>query len=201
GQGLDGFAGRVGVDVVPAGAPLAVALDAPAEEVEALADVGDLRLLRRQAQAHRGQDRRRVLAHLLGVLAGAGDHEQPVVRIADQPVVALAPASPDGPLALGVARAAGDLGDRLVQHPRGQVGQHGGDHAPNAVGNFCFEVTLGYRRVERGRGWAGGGRGGRGGGGRGGGGAGGGAGRRWGARRGGGGGGGRGRGGGGRRER
>ena len=24
-------------------------------------------------------------------------------------------------------------------------------HAPNTVGNFCFEVTLGYRRVERGR--------------------------------------------------
>ena len=24
-------------------------------------------------------------------------------------------------------------------------------HAPNAKGNFCFEVTLGYRRVERGR--------------------------------------------------
>src|SRR5215813_11277826 len=89
-HGLDGFAGRVGVDVVPAGASLAVALDAPAEEVEALIDVGDLRLLRRQAQAHRGQDRRRVLAHLLRVLAGAGDHEQPVVRIADEPVVAQA---------------------------------------------------------------------------------------------------------------
>src|SRR5207247_527781 len=52
---LDGFAGRIGVDVIPAGASLAVALDAPAEEVEALVDVGDLRLLRRQAQAHRGQ--------------------------------------------------------------------------------------------------------------------------------------------------
>jgi hypothetical protein len=26
-----------------------------------------------------------------------------------------------------------------------------GYHAPNAKGNFCFEVTLGYRRVERGR--------------------------------------------------
>ena len=25
------------------------------------------------------------------------------------------------------------------------------DHAPNAKGNFCFEVTLGYRRLERGR--------------------------------------------------
>ena len=24
-------------------------------------------------------------------------------------------------------------------------------HAPNTIGNFCFEVTLGYRRVERGR--------------------------------------------------
>jgi hypothetical protein len=24
-------------------------------------------------------------------------------------------------------------------------------YAPNTVGNFCFEVTLGYRRVERGR--------------------------------------------------
>ena len=24
-------------------------------------------------------------------------------------------------------------------------------HAPNTVGNFCFEVTLGYRRLERGR--------------------------------------------------
>jgi hypothetical protein len=24
-------------------------------------------------------------------------------------------------------------------------------HAPNAMGNFCFGVTLGYRRLERGR--------------------------------------------------
>jgi hypothetical protein len=22
------------------------------------------------------------------------------------------------------------------------------NHAPNAMGNFCFEVTLGYRRLE-----------------------------------------------------
>jgi len=26
-----------------------------------------------------------------------------------------------------------------------------GKHAPNAKGNFCFEATLGYRRLERGR--------------------------------------------------
>jgi hypothetical protein len=24
-----------------------------------------------------------------------------------------------------------------------------GHHAPNAMGNFCFEVTLDYRRLER----------------------------------------------------
>ena len=23
------------------------------------------------------------------------------------------------------------------------------DHAPNAMGNFCFDVTLSYRRLER----------------------------------------------------
>jgi hypothetical protein len=32
-----------------------------------------------------------------------------------------------------------------------QVGEHGAYHAPNAKGNFCFEVTLRYRRLERGR--------------------------------------------------
>jgi hypothetical protein len=31
------------------------------------------------------------------------------------------------------------------------VAHDGADHAPNTVGNFCFEVTLGYRRLERGR--------------------------------------------------
>jgi hypothetical protein len=32
-----------------------------------------------------------------------------------------------------------------------QVSQQGRNHAPNAKGNFCFEVTLRYRRLERGR--------------------------------------------------
>ena len=35
----------------------------------------------------------------------------------------------------------GDLAD--TGHPE--------EHAPNTVGNFCFEVTLGYRRLERGQ--------------------------------------------------
>ena len=40
----------------------------------------------------------------------------------------------------------GTLQERDKGTPQGSVG-----HAPNAKGNFCFEVTLGYRRVERGR--------------------------------------------------
>ena len=36
-----------------------------------------------------------------------------------------------------------------VEHMQVDVGQQRRDHAPNAVGNFCFEVTLGYRRLER----------------------------------------------------
>ena len=70
-DGPQGLLGGVGVDVVPVGASLAVALDAPAEEVEALVDVGDQSLLRRQAQAHRGQDPGDLLPQGFGVAPGA----------------------------------------------------------------------------------------------------------------------------------
>jgi len=40
-DGPQGLLGRVGVDVVPVGAWLSVALDVPAEEVQALLDMGD----------------------------------------------------------------------------------------------------------------------------------------------------------------
>ena len=39
----------------------------------------------------------------------------------------------------------------LLQPVQCDIQQQGRNHAPNAKGNFCFEVTLGYRRVERGR--------------------------------------------------
>jgi hypothetical protein len=39
----------------------------------------------------------------------------------------------------------------LVQYRQRDIGEQRRCHAPNAKGNFCFEVTLGYRRVERGR--------------------------------------------------
>jgi len=48
-HGLDGLAGRIGVDVLPGRASFPVALDTPAEEVEALVNMGDECLLLRQA--------------------------------------------------------------------------------------------------------------------------------------------------------
>jgi hypothetical protein len=41
--------------------------------------------------------------------------------------------------------------DEPVQPVQVDVREDGRHHAPNAKGNFCFEVTLGYRRLERGR--------------------------------------------------
>jgi hypothetical protein len=41
------------------------------------------------------------------------------------------------------------LGEELVQDREGHVAEQGGEHAPNALGNFEFDVTLSYRRLER----------------------------------------------------
>jgi hypothetical protein len=41
--------------------------------------------------------------------------------------------------------------EMIVQRREGDIGKQRGNHTPNTVGNFCFEVTLGYRRLERGR--------------------------------------------------
>ena len=88
---------------------------------------------RRQGQAHAGQDVLQGGAGLLGSLPGRAQDDQ-VIRIADE--------NPQAPVLLlpGTVQA--------VEH---HVSHQGADHAPNARGNFCFEVTLGYRRVERGR--------------------------------------------------
>ena len=62
--------------------------DVEAEEVEALVDVDDAGLLRRQAQPQRGQHGRHLRAQRLGVLAFPGHHDDEVVGVADQPPVA-----------------------------------------------------------------------------------------------------------------
>jgi hypothetical protein len=73
-------------------------------------------------------DRSAKLAGL--VLAVAVDHD--VIRVALERAARVLPGHP------------------AVERPvHEQVGQDGQAHAPNALGNFCFDVTLGYRRLEK----------------------------------------------------
>ncbi len=107
-----------------------------AEEVEALRPVfgaHDLGLVRVQMQPELGQGVFGQLASLVGALAGGAQ---------DDEVVAVTHQSPP-PLPV--------LLPRHVEHVQGDVGEQWGDYAPNTMGNFCFDVTLGYRRLERGR--------------------------------------------------
>ena len=62
-------------------------------------------------------------------------------RVCDQSVLKL----------LRVMLRAGVMEDGQVRRAGHRDPAGRGDHAPNAKGNFCFEVTLGYRRLERGR--------------------------------------------------
>jgi hypothetical protein len=41
------------------------------------------------------------------------------------------------------------FGEYVVEHRQGDVGQQRREYAPNALGNFEFDVTLSYRRLER----------------------------------------------------
>jgi len=103
-----------------------------AEEIETLTirhqfDNARLGLLRRQAELGQHQAQPRECG--FGLLPGLAHHQQ-VVGVPDQ--------HPES------ARVPGP-----VEPVQVHVAQQGADHAPNAMGNFCFDVTLGYRRLER----------------------------------------------------
>ena len=114
--------------------------DLEPQEVHPLVQVGDLRLVLVEGQAAGFQPSGEPCLNLLGLLPGMAESDQ-VVSVADQ------------------ERAAGDCtAVPVVPDPGGlfhavqcHVHEQRAGHAPNTVGNFCFEVTLGYRRVERGR--------------------------------------------------
>jgi len=72
------------------GSSFSVALDAAPEEVEALVDVRNSRLLHRQAQAHRGEDGRCFVTQRFGVGAGTGHEHHPVSRRGESHPPALA---------------------------------------------------------------------------------------------------------------
>jgi hypothetical protein len=107
-----------------------MALDVPPEEVQALVNVGDQGLLLRQAKAHRGQDPGDLLPQRFGVLAGAFDHQAPVVGIPDQPVRRLTLRAALGAGVVAERGASRSLGDVLVQDRQGYVAQQRGQDRP-----------------------------------------------------------------------
>jgi len=125
-------------------------LDVEAEEVETGVEVGDEGLLFRESHLQRaGQPLTDLLAKRVRVGPGAVHEHDEVVCVADQPVVRQ-------PLAASLLPAPGRAHDGVpapgevpVQHRQVDVGQHRRHDSSNAVGNFCFEVSLSYRRAER----------------------------------------------------
>ena len=117
---------RVGVDVGPVGALLAVTLDAPPQEVHALVDVGDQGLLLRQDQPHRGQHLRGLLSQGQRILPGARDQQRPIVGEPHEAVVRQAIATPLGPAPGRGCRTARCLGEVFVQPGQGHVAEQRG---------------------------------------------------------------------------
>ena len=105
-----------------------------AEEVQplpAFPEINHLRLIRVQLQPQRRQDLADRVQGRPGLCRAAAQHHA-VIGVTHQ----LTQTAP---------------GELSVQDVQVNVGEQRGNHAPNAKGNFCFEATLGYRRVERGR--------------------------------------------------
>ena len=63
----------------------------------------------------------------------------------------LAVAVSDNVIRVALKRAAREfpVHPRVERVVHEQVSQQRRDHAPNAIDNFCFDVTLSYRRLER----------------------------------------------------
>ncbi len=102
--------------------PLLVPLDAKPQEVEALVDVGDLRLGRGKPQPHPTEHLCRLLPQPLRVGAGTSNHRQPIIRIADQAVVGQAPMSTRLP-AVGGAHRSPRLGEMIVEDAERDVAE------------------------------------------------------------------------------
>jgi hypothetical protein len=79
----------------------------------------------------------------------SGDEDDEVVGVTDESVVRQALAASFLSLLLDSHCRLPVPDEVVVQHGQGDVGQQRGEDSSNAVGNFCFEVSLGYRRVER----------------------------------------------------
>lgn len=92
-----------------------------------------------------------LLAQRLHVSAFAANQDDEVVGVAHDPPVRFAFAGTCAALIPSRHRPAGfpRRVQVLIEDRQRNVGQQRGQDSSNAVGNFCFEVSLSYRRGER----------------------------------------------------
>jgi hypothetical protein len=100
----------------------AAALDVPPQELEALIDVDHPRLVGRQAQTHRREHCGYLVPQRVGVVARAVDHDEEVIRVADQSHGRTACAAMLGACPFGTERFP-FAGEVLVQDGQGDVRQ------------------------------------------------------------------------------
>jgi hypothetical protein len=117
------------------------------QKVQALVNAY-LGLVGGEPQTKWSQNRLDVTVEVLRVGTAAVDHHHEVVRVADQAVgsgfaLLCAPA-----LGLGAHRQPAGA-EVLIEGRQSNVGQQQRQDSSNPVGNFCFEVSLTCRRVER----------------------------------------------------
>jgi hypothetical protein len=75
-------------------------------------------------------------------------HDHEIIRVADDSVGGSAAfAVPVAGAAVAVRVPFG--AEMLIKRRQGDVGEQRRGDAANAMGNFCFDVTLSYRRLER----------------------------------------------------
>jgi hypothetical protein len=93
----------------------------------------------------------RVLARQTTTQAAKRPHRIPVcvpLSLRDPTFDALVSRFGSAPFASGIFRYQ-LLFNELVEPVQVNIRQERGIYAPNAMGNFCFDVTLSYRRLER----------------------------------------------------
>src|SRR5512140_2149921 len=101
------------------GSPFPHPSDMEAEEVEALIDVDHPGLLRCQPQPHEGQHGCHFLAQRLGMAPVARHHQDKIIRIADELIIALAASPALLPLIWSSHLLTPYLVEMAVQHREG----------------------------------------------------------------------------------
>jgi hypothetical protein len=103
-------------------------LDTEPQEIEALVDVADARLVLRQDKAYRGEHRCHLRFHALGVVPVARDQHHEIVRVPYEPVVGEPVPSSPSTIDVG-AGTLPELGEIIVEDRQGHIAEQRGENA------------------------------------------------------------------------